>query len=114
MQLLHSGIGELCIVQAQHSPHVSAEAIEKGAAIDVLTEKGNAKMVLVSDILRGEKKEGFSLNNLRTQFAAYLQRRAVYNQTVRELSALSNRELTDLGISRADIRYLANEAANGR
>ena len=33
-----------------------------------------------------------------------------YNQTVRELSRLNNRELDDLGISRADIERVAREA----
>jgi uncharacterized protein YjiS (DUF1127 family) len=33
-----------------------------------------------------------------------------YNRTVAELSALSNRELSDLGISRADISRVAREA----
>lgn len=38
-------------------------------------------------------------------------RRALYRRTVRELSALSNRDLADLGISRSAIRSLAHEAA---
>jgi uncharacterized protein YjiS (DUF1127 family) len=33
-----------------------------------------------------------------------------YNRTVSELSALSNRELADLGIGRADIERVAREA----
>jgi uncharacterized protein YjiS (DUF1127 family) len=33
-----------------------------------------------------------------------------YNRTVSELSALSNRDLSDLGISRTDIPRLAREA----
>lgn len=33
-----------------------------------------------------------------------------YRQTVAELSRLSNRELTDLGISRADIPFVARKA----
>jgi len=40
-------------------------------------------------------------------------RRAVYRQTVRELSALSIRDLDDLGISRSMIHNLAREAAWG-
>ncbi len=31
-----------------------------------------------------------------------------YRRTVNELSSLSNRELDDLGISRGDIKYVAN------
>ncbi len=33
-----------------------------------------------------------------------------YRRTIRELSALSNRELTDLGISRSDIPFIARRA----
>jgi uncharacterized protein YjiS (DUF1127 family) len=33
-----------------------------------------------------------------------------YNRTVSELSALSNRELADLGIVRADIQSIARQA----
>lgn len=49
------------------------------------------------------------LNALRGVFA----RRALYNRTVRELSALSSRELADLGLSRSMITRVANEAAYG-
>lgn len=34
-----------------------------------------------------------------------------YRETVRELSRLTDRELNDLGISRADIPYIARRAA---
>ena len=40
-------------------------------------------------------------------------RRAVYRQTVRELNALTTRDLDDLGINRTMITRLAREAANG-
>jgi uncharacterized protein YjiS (DUF1127 family) len=33
-----------------------------------------------------------------------------YNRTVSELGALSNRELSDLGIARTDIQRIAREA----
>ncbi|WP_255435669.1 DUF1127 domain-containing protein [Paracoccus sp. S1E-3] len=41
-------------------------------------------------------------------------RRAVYRQTVSELSNLSNRELADLGIHRSMITRIATEAAWGK
>lgn len=41
-------------------------------------------------------------------------RRALYNQTRRELAALSDRDLSDLGFSRADIPDVAHRAAYGR
>ena len=41
-----------------------------------------------------------------------MQRRRVYRTTVNELSALSDRDLSDLGVTRASIRRLAMDAAN--
>lgn len=41
-------------------------------------------------------------------------RAAVYRQTLRELNALTNRDLEDLGINRSMIRTIANEAAYGK
>ena len=38
-------------------------------------------------------------------------RRRLYSQTLAELSALTDRDLTDLGLSRANIAELAYEAA---
>lgn len=40
-------------------------------------------------------------------------RRAVYRQTLRELNALTTRDLDDLGINRSMISRLAHEAAWG-
>ena len=40
-------------------------------------------------------------------------RHVIYRQTVRELNALTNRDLADLGIERATITRLAREAAWG-
>lgn len=54
------------------------------------------------------------VTTLRTayeNFKAARARRAVYRTTLNELSALSNRDLADLGISRAGIRALAYEQA---
>lgn len=39
------------------------------------------------------------------------EKRATYRRTLRELEALSNRELADLGLSRSGIRRVALEAA---
>jgi uncharacterized protein YjiS (DUF1127 family) len=43
-----------------------------------------------------------------------LRQRRVYAQTVVQLNALSDRELSDLGISRLAIREIAHEAAYGK
>ena len=43
----------------------------------------------------------------------YLRERRAYWQTVRELSAYTDRELRDIGIDRADIEHIARQAAEG-
>lgn len=47
-------------------------------------------------------------------FRTALARRAIYRQTLRELNALTQRELADLGIHRSMITRLAREAAYGK
>lgn len=42
-------------------------------------------------------------------FKAARKRRALFDETVRELNNLSTRELIDLGIDRADIKRLAHD-----
>jgi len=49
---------------------------------------------------------------LRSAGAQLLRRRRIYSRTLAELSALTDRELADLGISRFDIARVAREAAN--
>ncbi|MCO4841874.1 MAG: DUF1127 domain-containing protein [Yoonia sp.] len=51
---------------------------------------------------------------LRENFAAARAQRKIYTTTVNELEALSNRDLTDLGISRSMIKGIAMEAAYGK
>jgi uncharacterized protein YjiS (DUF1127 family) len=43
-----------------------------------------------------------------------LRRRALFSQTVRELNALSDRELADLGIHASMIKDIAKQAAYGK
>jgi uncharacterized protein YjiS (DUF1127 family) len=46
-------------------------------------------------------------------FAEAREQRKVYLRTLNELNMLTNRDLTDLGISAAQIPYIAREAAYG-
>lgn len=46
--------------------------------------------------------------------SAMVQRRRIYAQTLRELHALSDRELSDLGMHRLAITDIAREAAYGK
>lgn len=51
------------------------------------------------------------MNKLINTLTATLKRNAAYRQTVRELNALDTRQLSDLGITRADINALARDNA---
>jgi len=50
---------------------------------------------------------------VRKAFVEAREQRSVYNRTLRELRSLNARELSDLGISAAEIPYIAREAAYG-
>jgi uncharacterized protein YjiS (DUF1127 family) len=51
---------------------------------------------------------------LKDGIATAIHQRRIYATTVAELNALSDRELSDLGIARTLIREIAHEAAYGR
>lgn len=57
---------------------------------------------------------GDRLGAMVKSVAEALERRRMYNRTLRELRALSNRELADLGIHRSMITRVALEAAYGK
>ena len=54
------------------------------------------------------------LGNFAKLVKLALHRRRLFNQTVRELTALSDRELVDLGIHASMIKQIAAEAAYGK
>lgn len=56
---------------------------------------------------------GTSLWQRLSDLTASLAKRRAYRSTVRELSALSSRDLADMGIHRADIHDIAQQAAYG-
>lgn len=51
---------------------------------------------------------------MKATMAANLRQRRLYEETVRQLDSLTDRELSDLGISRLSIRDIALEAAYGK
>lgn len=55
-----------------------------------------------------------ALGNTASALISAWQRARVFARTYAELSALSNRELHDLGLNRAMITRLAHDAAYGR
>lgn len=54
---------------------------------------------------------GARFNAVLTALRARAARRRIFNETYSELSQLSNRELADLGLARAEIRRVAYQAA---
>lgn len=54
---------------------------------------------------------GLTVSRVAQRIKAYFARRAIYLQTLSELHDLSDRDLVDLGISRAQFRTIAREAA---
>ena len=53
------------------------------------------------------------LGNIAKSVKLALNRRRLFNQTVRELNALTDRELADLGIHASMIKGIAKDAAYG-
>lgn len=53
------------------------------------------------------------LSDQKARLAERQAQRQAFRRTVSELSAMSDRDLTDIGIDRADIRVIAQEAAYG-
>lgn len=51
-------------------------------------------------------------SNLFAAAAERQTKRRIYSTTLRELGALSNRDLADLGLARGEVRRIAWEAAN--
>jgi uncharacterized protein YjiS (DUF1127 family) len=71
-------------------------------------------MAYVTTTKIGSAPRADRFGGLMAGIATALQRRRLYAQTVRELNALTDRELADLGISRLSIADVAREAAYGK
>lgn len=102
------------IVQVQHMPHLPPNGATRTLCKTSCNKLGLIEMAYVNS----SRAASFSLADRFSGFLALtkasLARRAVYKQTVRELMVLSDRELSDLGIGRADIYTVAREAAYGK
>lgn len=68
---------------------------------------------------QSQAQGGFSVDTvvsgaktLVTRFKTHMKRRAVYSETMRELTQLTDADLLDLGLSRANFTFIAREAAN--
>lgn len=99
------------IVQAQHLPHVCPN----GARQDDVAETTESKtMALAPDSMSSDFGVMRRLSKLLADYREARQRNRVFRHTLKELNALTNRELADLGISRSMITRVAQEAAYGK
>lgn len=67
-------------------------------------------MAFLNEVFSG-RRETVTVSGLAETISGFIRRERVRRQTLAELSALSDRELTDLNISRYDIRRIASEVA---
>jgi len=106
-----AALSTACIVQLQHRL-MFAPTVRQTACVT------DTDMRLVMTYVNSTRAASGSFQNRLAAVAkhvrAALVRRRIYNQTARELNALTDRELADLGIHRADIPQIALEAARGK
>ncbi len=71
-------------------------------------------MAQALNTISGILPSGGRVTNLIASWRKALEQRRIYRQTLRELNALSTRDLNDLGINRTMISRIALEAAYGK
>ncbi|WP_246054969.1 DUF1127 domain-containing protein [Paracoccus gahaiensis] len=116
MQLLHGSIPKQSVVQRPWQVHLQSNETpgQSGNGADEMNRKDTTMAVIAQ--ARSTTAEAGLRGRLLTAIQRMQEnraRRAVYRQTVRELNALTTRDLDDLGISRSMITRLAHEAAWG-
>lgn len=107
------------IVQVQQKAHVcpnggtggSSIRFERSAQEEELTR---LMMAYVNTTRVAKPSVADRMAGLFAGFSAMVQRRRIYGQTLRELRALTDRELSDLGMHRSAISDIAREAAYGK
>lgn len=69
-------------------------------------------MTVANTNITASKSPLYFLSRIVDGVRAATSRSRMYARTTRELSALSDHELADIGISRGEIRFIAREAAS--
>ena len=113
MRMLHGSIAMGAVVQPQQSAHVTPNSA-KERIVPSLTR---GLSIMASFANTSATATNGLVDRLLASFPALaksMHQRRVYALTVHELSQLSDRELTDLGISRLSIGDVAREAAYGK
>lgn len=93
------------IVQLQHFPIFS---LKQGTQRLTLFD---TRFTIMSVTTHANVQTGSALNALFSDWKAAIARRFAFRKTLRELDALTNRELADLGLQRSELRRVAYQAA---
>lgn len=109
MHFLHSSIVALSIVQVQQKHNCRGQ--QRAAPPAACDERKKMTMAYVSQNRATTVTLADRFAAAKANLVAAYEQRKLYNATFRELSALSNRELADLGIHRSMIKSIALEAA---
>lgn len=112
MRLLHGSIAHGSIVQAQQPDHVTPNS----ATERIVTYLTRGLSIMATFVNSTTAHVGLveRLLAFSPAVATAIRKRRLYNQTMYELNLLTDRELTDLGISRLSIADVAREAAYGK
>ncbi|MEM7274711.1 MAG: DUF1127 domain-containing protein [Actinomycetota bacterium] len=110
MQFLHVGLAKTSIVQSQqcHMFSLKKDARKPDPTPSLQYDQENT-MAYASDIRISAASENFAVAAFRRAISSVTQYLS-YRSTVKQLSALSTRELEDLGLNRAMIRSAAYNA----
>ncbi|WP_245686692.1 DUF1127 domain-containing protein [Paracoccus tibetensis] len=116
MHLPHGSIGEASIVHSQRKGNIGLKKRRRAIRVRCQPDEPKGRNMAVIAQAHNTAADAGLRGRLLTaiqRMQEHRARRAVYRQTVRELNALTTRDLTDLGISRSMITRLAHEAAWG-
>lgn len=111
MRFLHSRIAASSIVQSQNNRILNSTRRRTGHTVSRQDERYD-DMAMMTETRNAVGHPGL-FSRLVTGLAERYQRHRTYRSCVAELSALSDRELRDLGLHRSMIRSLAHEEAYG-
>ena len=113
MILLHIDLAALSIVQVQK--HRMSEAYET-RWIGFHHWKRKTKDMTFANILPAHPLQGLMahIQRAKTDYAEFHAKKAIYDRTFNQLSAMSKRDLADIGICSSDIESIAAQAVEMR
>lgn len=108
MQMLHSSVE----VKKDCACAAFAYLCLKRTETHIFEQSGHGgQMAYETNSIGGSTGIITRFNALIADYRAKAARRKIYRETLRELSALSARDLNDLGLNRSEIRRVAYQAA---